>query len=147
LKRYFLLFILFSSLLLLDGCYTQLQEETRERTYESAIVDSARGTNPHILILRNDPYPFPYYQHPFLRGNWYPFGLYWDMHHRFGFWDYRYERPWISPKWMNPIPPRSGQSIRIRNDSSGEQRGVDRNRNKDLPLREKDRSKKDSPRK
>lgn len=144
-KRYFLL-ILFSSLLLLSGCYTQLQEKTREYTYESVIADSAEKIN-YQLTLRIERYPFFYYhQYPFWRESWYPFGLYWDMHHRFGFWDYRYNRPWISPKWMNPIPPRSSQSIRMRNDSSGE-RGVDRNKNRDLPSREKDRSKKDSPRK
>ncbi|MFA5870468.1 MAG: lipoprotein [Candidatus Paceibacterota bacterium] len=144
-KRYFLFLF---SLLFLSGCYTQIQKETREYSHESTVVDSARGINPHILILRNDPYLFPYYQYPFWRENWYPFGLYWDMHHRFGFWDYRYNRPWIHypPKWKNPILSKSRPSIRIRNDSSGE-RGTDRNKNRDLPSREKDRSKKDSPRK
>jgi len=147
-KRSFLFFALFfSSLIFLSGCYTHFQVQTRERTYESVVADSAQETTLYqSLLLRSELYPFPYpsyprYWYPYQyygnywnnnsRSNGFFFGLYWNTN-QFGYWDYWNNKPWnwYPPKWVNPnlpkIPDVFRPPIRTR-DNSGE-RGFNRGR-------------------
>ncbi|TSC51966.1 MAG: hypothetical protein LiPW41_733 [Parcubacteria group bacterium LiPW_41] len=145
----FLFVVLFSSLIFLSGCYTHFQIQTRERTHESVVADSAQETTIYqSLVLQNELYPFsylypyslqyrPWYSYPYgyyinpwghsWKNNWY-FGLYWDTH-QFGYWGFSHKKPnWNPPEWVSP-PKNPGifRPIPRTRDNSGGERGYDRN--------------------
>lgn len=131
-------FFLFSSLFILNGCYTALYIQERESMYESVVPDSNTiGVN----ISQIEFYPFfsPYrfqfryfypqwYYEPYWYGQWRPYYFYrfrWDGH-RFGYWDNWYRYPTPQNNWWqkNSFPKYKEKIIIPRTRNNSGERGI-----------------------
>ncbi len=155
----FVLF-LFSSLFILNGCYTTFRVQERESTYESVVSDSNK------IIIQNNyfydnlwmrsglylGYRYPYwYSDAYWYNPWHNlwYGFYWNGY-KFGYWDYWYNRPYVnwSDRWNIYRPPHvNNEDIRFRiRGNDGErrvrppntQRPEDRNSHRDKTRRVRD---------
>jgi|GEM_PF-2377533 len=155
-------FFLFSSLFILNGCYTTFRVQEKESAmYESVIPDS-NNTGVNLFYFESYPFPYPYhfgwqnpwyYDHSFWYGpqygnSWLWFGFQWNRH-GFSYWQYPWHRYPLIPyrphieilgdqwRWRplyNPFKIKQREDGRSRTRNNGE-RGmdVDRGREKGFP--------------